>query len=150
MITGFCKNCRSKFRKRENKYLFCSIKCANGYNKNGLNNVSLPKHNANLAEFIGICLGDGHVSKYQVTISLNSIADRDYINYVVRLASKLFPGSTTSVLERKNYNMVDIKINSVIVSKFMKKNGVVSNSKFIPQWISKKSVYNRILDAVHA
>ncbi len=141
MIIGFCKNCKSRFRKRETKYLFCSLKCANGYNKNGLNYVRLPKHNCNLAEFIGICLGDGHASKYQVTVSLNSIADKNYITYVVKLAADLFPGSTMSVVERKNYNMVDIKVNSVIVTKFMKKNGVISNNKFIPKWIFKKSVY---------
>lgn len=141
MIIGYCKNCSRKFRKRENKYLFCSIKCANGYNKNGLNIVSLPRNNSNLAEFVGICLGDGHASKYQVAISLNSIADRDYIPCVTRLTTQLFPGATMSILERKNYNMVDVKVNSIIVSNFMKKNGVVSNNKFIPKWIFKKSAY---------
>lgn len=123
------------------KYKFCSLKCANSHNKNGLNQVSLPKHNSDLAEFIGICLGDGCASRFQVTVFLNSIADKEYILYVIRLIQKLFPGATTSVFKRKNYNMVDIKINSVIVSNFMKKNGIISNAKFVPNWILQRPAH---------
>ncbi len=141
MIIGFCKNCRRKFRKRETKYKFCSLKCANSYNRNGLSLVHLPKHNSDLAEFIGVCLGDGCTSRFQVTVFLNSIADKEYIFCIISLIKRLFPGATTSVFKRKNYNMVDIKINSVTVSQFMKKNGIVSNAKFIPNWILKRPIY---------
>lgn len=141
MIIGNCRNCKKEFRKRERKYIFCSLKCSSNYNKNGLKIIILPKKSSDLAEFIGICLGDGHASRYQVSVSLNSIADMEYIPYVAKLAAKLFPGATISSLKRKEYNMVDVKVNSIIVADFMKKNGVVSNNKYVPKWILKKQTY---------
>ena len=43
------------------------------------NEISLPNENYDLAEFFGVCMGDGSITKYQVTISLNSTDDKAYI-----------------------------------------------------------------------
>ena len=52
--------------------------------------VRYPKHSADLAEFVGILLGDGCINKNQISISLNIKSDKDYASYVVELTEKLF------------------------------------------------------------
>ena len=53
----------------------------------------LPKKLADLSAFlrtlvfIGIVLGDGGVSDYQVTVTLHAVDDKEYGNYVVNLAN---------------------------------------------------------------
>lgn len=140
-MQGICKNCKKEFRKRTSKYVFCSLKCSNNFNRNGLKRVVLPLESPELAEFVGICLGDGHASRYQVTVSLNSIVDRKYVIYVTNLMTRLFKGPKITVLKRKNLNMLDVKLNSVLVAEFMRKNGVVPNNKYVPKWINKKQPY---------
>lgn len=135
MMLGTCKHCKKEYRKRERTRQFCSLICSNRYNLNGKNNVFLPNKNKLLAEFIGICLGDGYAWGYQVGVTLNSIADRNYVSYVESLARKLFPGASFSVAKRKRENAIDIRINSKSVVEFLKTMGIVSHSKFIPEWI---------------
>lgn len=142
MITGKCLNCKISFRKRTQKYKFCSLKCSSRFNLNGLNKVKLPRKSKDLAEFLGICLGDGNTYKYQVTISLNSIADRAYHSYVLSLINRLFPEASVSIVKRK-FNMVDIKINSRIVAAFMRAMGVVPNNKYVPDWIKTNINYRK-------
>ena len=142
MIQGTCLFCKKYFRKREQKYKFCSITCSNRFNLNGLNKITLPPRSNDLAEFMGICLGDGYVSNYQSCITLNSVADILYIPYVIALASKLFPEANISTFKRKD-NAVDIRINSKIVADFLKKNGIIANKKIIPFWITNNFDYRK-------
>lgn len=51
---------------------------------------SKPKRSAELAEFIGIVLGDGSISKTQVVITLHSVDDESYARYVRASIKKLF------------------------------------------------------------
>lgn len=139
-MVGICNFCKRDFHKRERKYKFCSLTCANRFNLNGLNKVSLPTPTKELAEFIGICLGDGYASKYQVSITLNSIADEKYLPYVVNLSKTLFPGTTISLIKKEG-NATDIRINSVLVAKFLKSMGIIPNVKSIPIWIFDNSEY---------
>lgn len=142
-MLGVCKHCKNEYRKRESIRKFCSLSCSSGYNRNGLNKVTLPRKGKLLAEFIGICLGDGYASGYQVGITLNFIADRDYLSYVENLARNLFPGATFSVIKRKRENAVDIRINSKIAVNFLKSMGIISNAKVVPNWILKREEYSR-------
>ncbi|MBI3485956.1 hypothetical protein HY025_03340 [Candidatus Daviesbacteria bacterium] len=142
MILGVCKFCKKEFRKRERTRKFCSLICANRFNLNNLNKVKLPEKSKEFAEFVGICLGDGCAFGYQVAITLNSIADSLYVPYVTKLSGRLFPGATISLIKRKE-NAFDIRINSRQVVEFLKANGVVSNSKFIPNWIITNPFYVR-------
>jgi len=138
MLLGICAFCNSEFRKREKKYKFCSILCANRFNLNGLNKVKLPSKSKRLAEFIGICIGDGCASKYQISITLNSIADRNYAPYVLNLSQSLFPGAKISLIKRVDENSIIVRINSRIASEFIKNMGIISNAKYIPTWILNK------------
>jgi hypothetical protein len=64
---------------------------------------SKPKASDKLAEFIGIMLGDGHVDKFQISITLNSIADANYIHFVTNLCKGLFK-HVPRVFKRKKEN----------------------------------------------
>lgn len=141
MIQGICCFCKKKFRKREKKYKFCSLVCSNRYNLNGLSKVLLPNQNTDLAEFIGICLGDGYVSKYQTAIKLNSVSDKNYIPYVLNLITKLFQGAGISLMSNRYENSTDIRINSKIVAEFLKKMGIIPKAKIIPIWILSDARY---------
>jgi hypothetical protein len=142
MLVGVCYFCNVTFRKREQKYKFCSIVCANRANRNRLQQIALPSHTADLAEFIGICLGDGYVSSYQTAITLNATADKDYIPYVARLINSLFPNTTICFVKRKD-NAVDVRISSKVVAEFIKSNGIVAKAKYIPVWIQSNNEFRK-------
>ena len=142
-MIGICNFCKNTYRKREKKYRFCSLTCSSRFNLNGLKQISLPEKSTSLAEFIGICLGDGSVLKYQVSITLNSSADKEYIPYVIELSNKLFPGISPSLIKKGKENAVDIRMNSRIVADFLKNMGIVPNAKSIPLWIMNNPKYRR-------
>lgn len=143
MSQGICGFCKKEFRKRENSRKFCSLICSNRFNLNGLNKVNIPSYNKDLAEFVGICLGDGYASKYQVSISLNSIADKAYVPYVIKLAKNLFPGASLYCSKVSKENAINIRINSRIVAELLRSMGVVPNDKYVPAWISDAVEYTK-------
>lgn len=133
-MRDLCLHCNKEYKKREKKRKFCSISCANRHNLNGINHVSLPNQSQALAEFIGICLGDGTTGIYQTGITLNKNADRDYIPYVYELSKTLFPGAGVSLVQRKD-NAVDIRITSKTVVELLRGNGIIAHAKYVPEWI---------------
>lgn len=141
-MLGACSYCHISFQKREQKRKFCSLSCASRFNQNGVKTVVLPRRNKKLAEFVGICLGDGCTSDYQVSVTLNSVADKEYVLYVKKLAACLFPGATISLVKRKD-TAIDVRIFSHKVVSFMREMGIISKAKFIPQWIKNDSAYRR-------
>jgi len=143
MIIGICNYCKKEYRKREQKYKFCSLYCANNFNKNGLVKVKLPKLSTSLAEFVGICLGDGHISNYQTSITLNSIADKDYIPYVVNISRLLFPDVSISLIKKKYEQATDVRLNSKMVSDFFYNMGIIPHYKKVPTWIFSKLAYRK-------
>lgn len=143
MLIGVCRQCKVVFRKREAIRKFCSLKCANSFNINGIHNITLPSLDENLAEFIGICLGDGCTQKYQTTITLNKIVDREYSHYVENLAKKLFTSEAVSLNENFNPKIIRVCINSKIATDFLKKHGIIANKKTIPNWILENQKYRK-------
>lgn len=141
MIIGKCLYCKREFRKREQKYKFCSLICANNFNKNGLKDIKLPSKSKFLAEFVGICLGDGCVSKYQIGITLNTIADKNYIPYVINLINYLFPTIKVKLVKKQDMNALDVRINSRIISDFLLNMGIIPNNKKVPDWILTSREY---------
>ncbi|HVA11399.1 MAG TPA: hypothetical protein VNG32_04525 [Candidatus Dormibacteraeota bacterium] len=98
-----------------------------------------PAQDERLAEFIGILIGDGGVTKYQVAIASNTIDDREYIVYIISLIRQLF-GIDPSISVRKNMNCTVTVISSVNLVKYLKKQGVPVGDKLrqnldIPAWI---------------
>lgn len=94
-----------------------------------------------LAEFLGIIMGDGNVSKYFTQITLNSISDVDYIKYVHNLAKSLFLKAHISIVPKKYENSTKIQISSKIVSDFLKSQGMIPFCKTIPEWVINNPKY---------
>ncbi len=143
MILRNCLFCKKPFRKGEEKCRFCSSFCSNNFNKNGLKKIILPPHGVKLAEFVGICLGDGCVSNYQVSVTLNKKADKNYIPYVQALMKSLFSNTKISLINKIKDNAVDVRLYSKQIVNFLQEMGIISNKKIIPQWIFSQEVYKR-------
>lgn len=125
-------------------------------NKSHRKIISTPQESALLAELLGIFFGDGGVSnKWQIIISLNSIADLEYSNYVSRLIEQLFH-LKPSIRKRPNQNTLVIVCSSTNLLEFLVSKGVVRGNKVlqefdIPEWIKtapefKKSFIRGLVD----
>ena len=94
----------------------------------------------NLAEFIGIMLGDGGISRYQAKITLHSKDDWEYTLYVTELIQKLFH-VRPSVTQHRPFNANDIVISRIgLVEYLVNDLGLVRGNKVlqqvdIPEWI---------------
>lgn len=52
--------------------------------------IFCPQKNEELAEFVGIMLGDGGITKRQVIVTLNPKTDKAYSIFVKKLMERLF------------------------------------------------------------
>jgi len=102
--------------------------------------ILYPQKSSILAEFIGIVLGDGAVTEYQVKISTNSKTDKLYAYYICSIVSALF-GLTSTVSLRKK-NAPEVVISSKNLVEFLAKYGLKKGNKIkqmtdVPKWIFK-------------
>lgn len=100
-----------------------------------------------LAELVGILLGDGHIGKGQWTITLNDKADKVYAAYVIQLISRLF-SFTPSVLHRKNIHVLVIYAGGLQSIAYFQKLGLHIGNKVkqqvdVPKWIKKNKSYTK-------
>lgn len=108
--------------------------------------ISRPHECSDLAELIGIFLGDGSIhSRYQAAISLNAENEQGYAGYVVRLIRRLF-SVEPSVHQRAYKGVVEIVLNSVDLVAFLLTKGLVSGNKVrsqvsVPLWVQRKQSY---------
>lgn len=110
--------------------------------------IRCPRKSADLAEFIGIILGDGHIAPSQVTVTLNATDDALYAQYVITLTKKLF-GTTPSISKRKNMNAVVISISRKKLVEFLSTVGLTSGDKTkrqvdIPNWIKESQTFSKM------
>lgn len=112
--------------------------------------INIPQESLELAEFLGIEFGDGGIGNlWQVVISLNSIKDREYADYVSELGSRLF-GIKPAIRKRPGRNVLVIVFTSTAVVDFLVDKGAVRGDKIaqeidIPNWIRKNSEYEKAL-----
>lgn len=108
--------------------------------------IKYPVRCGELAELIGIILGDGGLSgNHQVVISLNSKTDKEYSVFVGSLLKKLF-SIDSHFCARRNCNGMNIVVSSSNLVDFLLKQGLVAGNKVrnqvdIPKWIYSKSEY---------
>ena len=100
-----------------------------------------------LAELIGIMIGDGHLSKYQASFTTNSDTDYEHALYVNYLFKKLFSIKGT-IRKRKNKKAVDITVSSVNIVKYINKLGMPIGNKLqkglkFPLWIKRDILYSK-------
>lgn len=109
------------------------------------NSILKPSQNISLAEFVGIMIGDGNISSYQVTIALNMYDDADYAIFISQLAKQLFDAHP-SLYHRTKSNCTIIAISSVELVEFLVGLGLPLGDKIrggvcIPEWVSSNSAY---------
>lgn len=108
--------------------------------------VLLPRESDQFAEFMGIMMGDGGINNpWQANITVNSVADKDYVGYVSNLAYSLF-GVRPAVRSRTSCNATVISLSSTSVVDFLVDKGLCRGNKLrqhlqIPEWIIRKKTY---------
>lgn len=100
--------------------------------------IRSPRFSEELAEFVGIMMGDGTVAPYHIAVTLNTIADKEYIDFVAKLISRLF-GVEPRIYKRKDCNAADIVVHRKNLVEFCKKIGLKQGNKLkqgldLPEW----------------
>lgn len=118
----------------------------NRQNKKGFNNerndVFIPqKFSEDLAEFIGILLGDGHLTPFQVSVTLGK--KDEYDDYVIKLMNRLFKVKPKKIFTREGH--IVIYLGSARLVKWFLAMGMVFNKvKYqvdFPEWIFQKKEF---------
>lgn len=108
--------------------------------------ATLPCMSEELAEFIGIMLGDGGMSAYQLSVTLHSVDDLEYGKYVQKLIYKLFRAKSSVYFRR------DVQAHSVVLARkkvveHLCTLGLVVGNKIdqnikIPKWVLEDEGYS--------
>ena len=98
-----------------------------------------PAKSKELAEFVGILIGDGGITERQVIITLNSVVDREYVIFVEKLIINLF-GIEPKIHTRKNELATRIEVSRTNLVAFCRSLGLKVGNKIkqnldIPDWI---------------
>ena len=106
--------------------------------------INKPCKCAELAEFIGILLGDGNLNTYQVSVTLDK-KEIEYCKFVSNLCQKLF-GIKPSIRTDQKKSATSIVISRVELVLFliklgMKKGNKITNQVDIPQWIKQNKKF---------
>ena len=117
--------------------------------------INIPSVSKDLAEFTGIIIGDGGITKKQVTVTLHKTDDKEYSIFVAGLFKGLFnvkPGIHT----RKTKDAIDLVISRVELVEFCSSIGLKIGNKIkqgvdIPKWIKcdtklKKACVRGLMD----
>ena len=105
--------------------------------------IVIPKrYSKELAEFIGVMLGDGKISHFQVLVTLGN-KELVYASHVCDLMEKLFLGRPKIATRSTGYH--DVYIGSVLLTTWLLSMGLVTNKvKYqvdVPNWIFSKKSY---------
>ena len=98
-----------------------------------------------LAEYVGIMLGDGGITSSQCTITLNSYADRDYISFVSDFSYKFF-GEKPKMFKKKDCNAITLYYNGSALVRYLCSIGLKVGNKVkqqvdVPDWIKISRPY---------
>ncbi len=109
--------------------------------------INLPAPSEQLAELVGIILGDGGMTERQVTITLDSETDAEYTPYVVTLFKDLF-GIPPRIYQKKNARAANITVSRTALVSFLKGMGLHTGNKVqqqigIPSWIRANAAFSR-------
>ena len=131
----------SQKRRRENPEYYRSLRCVVP------RKFVFPNKSGGLAEFIGVLLGDGCITKGQVSVTLNKETDKLFIEYVVNLIQELFH-YTPSVLERNHSKVKVIVISGIRMVEFLYGIGMRIGNKVrqqvdVPVWIKEDKEFVR-------
>ncbi len=112
------------------------------------NRFNYPLESPELAEFIGIMLGDGGVSRNQIKITLDMNVDKEYASVVRNMIKNLF-GKDPSIYVRKDFNALTICLTGVDLVNYLVSKGLCIGSKMranigLPKWIKSNPTYSKL------
>lgn len=106
------------------------------------------KYTAELAEFVGILMGDGGMSKYQLIVTLHAHDDKEYGLFVADLIEKLF-SVPVSILPRKDVQATDHVVSRKELVEFcvndlgLRIGNKLSMPLTIPSWIKANKQFTK-------
>lgn len=114
-------------------------------NKQYINQYKELSRDENLAELIGIILGDGNLQKHPRTENLRITCDSNdtgYIRHISDVVTRVF-GKSPTMRKRKNKNAVSIDLYQCKISERLNLpcGDKIRNNVSIPSWISLKEKY---------
>ncbi len=113
--------------------------------RNKRNDITIPKkYSPELAELLGILYGDGHINKYQVTVTLGDRED-SYVSYVQELLHIVFSGTPKISTRTNGYKVVYLGSTQAVryLQTFGLTNNKVRDQVDVPGWIYTKNIYQR-------
>lgn len=101
--------------------------------------IKKPHFSKELAEFAGIMMGDGGITKNQIRVTLNNKTDKVYSGFIKNLIKRLFKVKP-SIYVDENDSTINIVVSRVRLVKFCKSIGLKIGNKLkqnldIPEWI---------------
>jgi hypothetical protein len=106
--------------------------------------IRTPPKSPNLAELVGIILGDGRISGLQVVVSSHAVEEREYSLFVVQLFQELF--GVNASLNTPRGNALDVAVSSVALVEYLEALGLHRGSKVaqqvgVPEWIFEDDMF---------
>ena len=108
--------------------------------------IKKPRRSEDLAEFVGIMLGDGGITQYQVTITFHSEDEKEYIKFVSNLIKRLFDVPIGIYYDKEDRSVDLVVSRSELVHFCIEKLGLKKGNKIkqqvdIPDWIKRNKQY---------
>lgn len=109
--------------------------------------INLPRKSKELAEIIGILIGDGGISNFQVKVTLGLEKDKDYA-FFVKSSFENFFGVSASLIETKKDSTIEVVVSSRALVEFLVNCGLPIGNKIkqaidIPIWIKNNIKWAR-------
>lgn len=109
--------------------------------------INKPKKSSELAEFLGMMIGDGGMSKYQITITLHRTLDAQYGRFVVNTIQNLFR-VTPHIRHVPQDSVMHITVSRKNLVEYLNSIGLpigdkIRNKIDIPAWILKNRAYKK-------
>ncbi len=108
--------------------------------------ISIPEVSSELAEYVGVILGDGGISAAQVTVTLHHKDDLEYAAFVTNLTERLFSVKPSVYhLEEKSVNV--IVVSRVELVRYLNSIGLQTGNKVahqvdMPDWVKENSEFS--------
>lgn len=108
--------------------------------------IVLPIESEELAELLGIIAGDGGINNdWQLVISLNSLIDQGYAEYIAKSVANLF-SLRVAIRKRPGQNTLVVVCTSTSLIEYLVKKGAVRGNKIqqgvdMPLWIKENTSY---------
>lgn len=114
-----------------------------------LKSIKIPGDSEKLAEFIGIMMGDGHLSNYQASVTTNSETDKKHALFVKELIKNLF-NVNASIKVRPLKSTVVVVASSKSLVNFLNYKGMpignkIQNNLKKPDWIDSQKYQKAFL-----